>query len=59
MTLRLGSGDVERAMWTVNASELTRLTIVRGLKVTDLGKQPDLLGRDDVFWHTLAVARTK
>lgn len=57
MTLRLGAGDVNRAMWTVSASEINRLASAQGLKVIDFGKQPDLLGRDDVTWQTLVVAR--
>lgn len=57
MTLRLGPGDVDRAMWSVSADEIVRLASARGLVVTDLGKQPDLLGRDEVTWQTLVVAR--
>jgi len=57
MTLRLGPGDVDRAMWTVDAGEIARLATARGLAVTDLGKQPDLLGRGDVSWQTLVVTR--
>jgi SAM-dependent methyltransferase len=57
MTLRLGAGDVDRAMWSVDANEIKGLAGARGLKVIDLGKQPDLLGRDGVTWQTLVVAR--
>lgn len=57
MTLRLGPGDVERAMWSVSAEEVARLAKARGLSVTDLGKQPDLLGRDDISWQTLVLRR--
>lgn len=57
MTLRLGPGDVDRAMWTVDAGEIARLAAARGMTVMDLGKQPDLLGRDDVSWQTLVVTR--
>jgi hypothetical protein len=57
MTLRLGPGDVDRAIWSVNAAEISRLAAGRGLKVGDLGKQHDLLGRDDVTWQTLLVGR--
>ena len=57
MTLRLGPGDVDRAMWTVDASEVSRLAAARGMSVEDLGRQPDLLGRDDVSWQTLLVTR--
>lgn len=57
MTLRLGPGDVDRAMWSVSADEIVRLASTRGLAVTDLGKQPDLLGRDEVKWQTLMVTR--
>jgi SAM-dependent methyltransferase len=57
MTLRLGPGDVNRAIWSANAAEISRLAADRGLKVGDLGKQPDLLGRDDVTWQTLLVGR--
>jgi SAM-dependent methyltransferase len=57
MTLRLGSGDVERAMWSVNANEIKRLAAKRRMTVTDLGTQPDLLRRDEVTWQTLVVRR--
>lgn len=57
ITLRLGPGDVDRAMWSVSAEEIQRLAKARGLVVTDFGKQPDLLGRDDISWQTLVVAR--
>lgn len=57
MTLRLGPGDVDRAMWTVSAAEIERLATMRGVRVQDLGKQPDLLGRNDVTWQTLLLAR--
>lgn len=57
MTLRLGPGDVDRAMWSVDAAEVVRLAKSRGLTVTDHGKQPDLLGRDDVSWQTLVASR--
>jgi SAM-dependent methyltransferase len=57
MTLRLGPGDVDRAMWSVSDGEVRRLAAARGLTVTDLGKKPDLLGRDDVTWQTLLLAR--
>ncbi|THD34469.1 MAG: class I SAM-dependent methyltransferase [Sphingomonas sp.] len=57
MTLRLGPADVDRAMWTVDADEVRGLASARGVVVTDLGVQPDLLGRDDVKWQTLVVSR--
>lgn len=57
MSLRLGPGDVNRAMWSVDAEEIARLATARGLKMSDLGKQPDLLGRDDVFWQTVVITR--
>lgn len=57
MTLRLGPGDVDRAMWSVSAAEVERLAATRGLRVRDLGKQPDLLGRNDVTWQTLLLVR--
>lgn len=57
ITLRLGPGDVDRAMWSVSAEEIQRLAKARGLAVTNLAKQPDLLGRDDISWQTLVVAR--
>ena len=57
ITLRLGPGDLDRAMWSVSAAEVERLASARGLKVSDFGKQPDLLGRDDVSWQTLVLTR--
>jgi SAM-dependent methyltransferase len=57
ITLRLGPGDVDRAMWSVDVDEIVRLAGNRGLTVTDFGKQPDLLGRDDVSWQTVVVSR--
>lgn len=57
MTLRLGPGDVDRAMWSVDADEIVRLATARGLKVSDLGRQPDLLGRHDVSWQTVVATR--
>lgn len=57
MTLRLGPGDVSRGMWSVTADEVKRLASTRGLVVKDLGRKPDLLGRDGVTWQTLLLTR--
>lgn len=57
MTLRLGPGDINRAMWSVSAAEIEKLATTRAVRVRDLGKQPDLLGRDDVTWQTLLLVR--
>jgi 2-polyprenyl-3-methyl-5-hydroxy-6-metoxy-1,4-benzoquinol methylase len=57
MTLRLGQGDLDRAMWSVSADEVRRLAARRGLQTLDLGRQPDLLGRDTVSWQTLVLTR--
>lgn len=57
MTLRLGPGDVDRAMWSTSADEVVKLATQREAKVTDLGRKPYLLARDGISWQTLAVTR--
>ena len=57
LTLRLGPGDVDRAMWSTSVEEVRRLAAGRGLVLADLGRQPDLLGRDGISWQTLVVSR--
>ncbi len=57
VTLRLGPGNVDRSMWSVNAEELIRLATARGMTTSDLGKRPDLLRRDGVSWQTVRLSR--
>ncbi|PBB14193.1 hypothetical protein CK231_10770 [Mesorhizobium loti] len=57
ISLRMGPGDPERGIWPVDADEVGRLATVNELKVTNLGAQPDLLGRAEVSWQTLLVSR--
>ncbi|MGC5796114.1 class I SAM-dependent methyltransferase [Sphingomonas sp. NFX23] len=57
VTLRLGPGSVDRAMWSVSAEELIRLAAARGMTTSDLGKRPDLLRRDGVSWQTVRLSR--
>lgn len=59
VTLRLGLAEPERAVWTVNPKEIVNLAADRGLQVTDWGKRPDLLGRDEVQWQTLLLTKPK
>jgi SAM-dependent methyltransferase len=48
ISLRMGPSDPARGIWPVDADEVGRLATTNGLKVTNLGAQPDLLGRADV-----------
>jgi SAM-dependent methyltransferase len=57
MTLRLGADEPERAIWQVDAGEVGALARAHDLTVADLGRRPDLLGRDDVSWQALLVTR--
>ncbi|MCW2406063.1 SAM-dependent methyltransferase [Sphingobium sp. B1D7B] len=57
ISLRMGPGDAARGIWPVNAEEVGRLATAQGFKVTNLGAQPDLLGRAEVSWQTLLVHR--
>ena len=57
LTLRLGPGDPNRSMWPVSADELEALAQARNLELIDLGRQPDLLGRDEIAWETLLLTR--
>lgn len=57
ISLRMGPGDPSRGIWPVDAEEVGRLATAQGLKVTNLGAQPDLLGRAEVSWQTLLVHR--
>jgi len=57
ISLRMGPGDPARGIWPVNAEEVDMLATNHGLKVTNLGDQPDLLGRAEVSWQTLLVSR--
>lgn len=57
ITLRMGPGDSARGIWPVDAGEVGTLATAQGLKVTNLGAQPDLLGRAEVSWQTLLVSR--
>lgn len=58
ISLRMGPGDTARGIWPVDADEVSRLATTHGLKVTNLGAQPDLLGRAEVSWQTLLVSRS-
>lgn len=57
ISLRMGPGDPARGIWPVDAEEVGRLATGQGLKVTNLGTQPDLLGRAEVSWQTLLMHR--
>ena len=59
ISLRMGSGDPARGIWPVDADEVGKLASTQGLTVTNLGAQPDLLGRAEVSWQTLLVSRPK
>lgn len=56
ISLRMGPVDPARGIWPVNADEVGRLATAQGFKVTNLGAQPDLLGRAEVSWQTLLVS---
>ena len=57
ISLRMGLGDPARGIWSVDAEEVGRFATRLGLKMTNLGTQPDLLGRLEVSWQTLFVHR--
>jgi 2-polyprenyl-3-methyl-5-hydroxy-6-metoxy-1,4-benzoquinol methylase len=57
ITLRNGPKDPDRAMWPTTAAEIRALADALGMTMTDLGRRPDLLGRDDVHWRTLLVRK--
>jgi SAM-dependent methyltransferase len=57
ITLRNGPEDPERAMWPTGVAEIRALADALGMATTDLGRRPDLLGRDDVHWQTLLVRK--
>ena len=57
ISLRMGPGEPARGIWPVDAEEVGRLATTQGFKVTNLGAQPDLLGRAEVSWQTLLVHR--
>lgn len=57
ISLRMGPSDPARGIWPVDAEEVGRLATSHGLKVANLGAQPDLLGRAEVSWQTLLVHR--
>lgn len=57
ISLRMGPGDPARGIWPVNADEIDMLATSYGLNVTNLGDQPDLLGRAEVSWQTLLISR--
>jgi len=57
ISLRMGPGDPARGIWPVDAEEVGRLATAQGFKVTNLGAQPDLLGRAEVSWQTLLIGR--
>ena len=55
ISLRMGPRDPARGIWPVDFAEVGTLAATQGLKVTDLGSQPDLLGRAQVSWQTILV----
>jgi len=57
ISLRIGPADPARGIWRVDADEVERLAVTDGLKVKNLGAQPDLLGRAEVQWQTLMIGR--
>ncbi|HST91395.1 MAG TPA: class I SAM-dependent methyltransferase [Brevundimonas sp.] len=57
LTLRLGPGDGERAMYPVSSEELGRLAPLAGLEYRTLGDKPDLLGRKDVSWRIVTLTK--
>jgi 2-polyprenyl-3-methyl-5-hydroxy-6-metoxy-1,4-benzoquinol methylase len=57
ITLRNGSEDSDRAMWLTSAAEIRALAEAQGMTTADLGRRPDLLGRDDIHWQTLLVRK--
>lgn len=57
ISLRMGPGDPARGIWPVNSDEVDGLAATQGLTVINLGAQPDLLGRGEVYWETLLVGR--
>lgn len=59
MTLRVGPGDPGRAMYPVSAEELEHLAPLAGLTYRQIAEAPDLLGRADLRWKTVVLARPK
>lgn len=57
ITLRNGPEDPDRAMWPTSSGGIRALAEAHGMTMTDLGRRPDLLGRDDVHWQTLLVRK--
>lgn len=57
ISLRMGPADSSRGIWPVDAEEVRRLAVSLGFNATNLGTQPDLLGRSAVTWQTLLVSR--
>jgi 2-polyprenyl-3-methyl-5-hydroxy-6-metoxy-1,4-benzoquinol methylase len=57
ITLRRGPEDPARAMWPTSVAEISDFAAGHGMEMTDLGRRPDLLGRDDVDWQNLLVRK--
>lgn len=57
ITLRLGPGDVNRAIWSVSIEEIQILAKKYGLAVAVGGERSDLLERDGITWRTLVITR--
>lgn len=59
MTLRLGPAEPARGIWRVDAEEIRTLAAAHRLQVEDLGRRPDLMGRDAVHWQALLLSQSK
>lgn len=59
LTLRLGSADKERAIFAVSAQELQVQAAGAGFAYKVIAETPDLLGRSDVRWLSVALNKPK
>lgn len=59
ITLRLGPAEPARGVWSVDAEEIRTLAAAHRFQVQDLGRRPDLMGRNEVNWQALLLTRPK
>jgi SAM-dependent methyltransferase len=59
LTLRLGPGEAERALFPIDRGEVSNLARSTGLEYRSLGDTADLLGRDGVTWQTAVLTKPK
>jgi protein-L-isoaspartate O-methyltransferase len=57
ISLRLGPPDLERQMYRVSLTEITRLGREHGLSTVRISEQKDRLGRTDLYWVTVVFDR--